>query len=73
MPKRIKPPDPIPIGQRFRQARESSGLTQDAIARKLGCKQPLISAIESGAKMPTRRWLISAAYDLGWDPAILAN
>lgn len=36
------------IGQRIRQIREQSGMTQDDLAEKTGLKRPNISRIESG-------------------------
>ena len=35
------------------QARSAAGLTQAALAERVGTKQSVISAIENGAQMPT--------------------
>jgi transcriptional regulator with XRE-family HTH domain len=38
----------VRMGDMLRQAREASGLTQQALARKIGMQQPAISRLESG-------------------------
>jgi ribosome-binding protein aMBF1 (putative translation factor) len=37
------------LGASLRAAREAAGLTQDALAKKIGKAQPMVSAAESGA------------------------
>ncbi|MEK6576461.1 MAG: helix-turn-helix transcriptional regulator [Nitrospirota bacterium] len=41
------------IAQRIREARESQGLTQDALAGKTGIARPNIARLEQGQHMPT--------------------
>src|SRR4030043_854110 len=40
----------IPLGQRIKQIRESLGLSQQALAEKLGVSRPSISQIENGER-----------------------
>jgi transcriptional regulator with XRE-family HTH domain len=40
------------LGERLRQARELSGLTQAQLGEKIGIEQPSISAFETGSAMP---------------------
>lgn len=41
------------IGERVRHARKSKGLTQEALAKRIGIKQPTLSGLESGKNNET--------------------
>lgn len=43
----------LQIAELVHQARVEAGLTQTALAARVGTKQSVISAIENGAQMPT--------------------
>jgi transcriptional regulator with XRE-family HTH domain len=47
------------IGQRLRLARQSRGLTQAQLAKKLGTIQSNISDLERGARKPTLQQLVN--------------
>jgi len=54
--------------------RKDRGLTQDDLARSLGCSRPFISQCEAGKKkVPVRMWKV-LAFVLAWkgDPQRLA-
>ncbi len=47
------PAAPPTLGPRLRAAREKAGLSLDALARRCGCVKSLLSAIETGKRLPT--------------------
>lgn len=49
------------IGQQIRTAREAKGLTQLALAKKLGCTYQLLQRYERGEKLTLDRIVIIAA------------
>lgn len=51
-----KKPSPalIKFGAEMRRMREAAGLTQTAVARRLGCTQTQVSRLEQGKRMPSR-------------------
>lgn len=53
------------IGQRIRQAREQSGLTQEATAAKAGIGRVTLVRIENGEQSPRYETLVSIASALG--------
>lgn len=58
-------------GDRIRQARELSALTQQELARRVGITQPAIAQIESGAYAPSDNVLTSIALQTGFDIGFL--
>ncbi len=54
-----------PIGQQIRAVREAAGLSQEKLAKVLGCKQTYISCVERGEFEPRTRRLqeFAAALD----------
>jgi len=54
------------IGQLIRQARQEAGMTQEALAKRIGCSKPHLSLMESGQRTvsPQRAAEIEAALDL---------
>jgi transcriptional regulator with XRE-family HTH domain len=61
----------VTTGDRFRRAREASGLTQQQVADRLGCGGQRISDIERGHREASGQWLLWAATVLGWAPGDL--
>lgn len=59
----------IPLGQRIKQVRESIGLSQHALAEKLGVSRPSISQIENGARKVSAAELekLAAIFNLSAD------
>ena len=53
------------IGPTIRARREAAGLTQSALARKLGCADTMISRWESGRATPRQRYAEKLAVALG--------
>ncbi len=47
------------LARRLRLAREQSGLSQEAVARRLGLKRPAISEIEAGRRKVTANELVA--------------
>lgn len=47
------------LARRLRLAREQAGLSQEAVARKLGLKRPAISEIEAGRRKVSATELVS--------------
>jgi tetratricopeptide (TPR) repeat protein len=64
--------DPIAVGQRLRQARESAGLTQRELSFE-GCTAAYVSRIEAGARVPSLQILHEFAKRLGVTPEYLAT
>ena len=54
-----------PVGYLLREARERAGLSQAALAEKLGCRQQAISQAERADSNPTVRFLREWARALG--------
>lgn len=61
------------IPGRVREYRERAGLTQEDLARKLGMRQPHISAIESGRLGLSLERLLAMAEALGCSPSDLVD
>ncbi len=55
----------IELGQRVIEARVMRGMTQKALAKKIGTLQPSIARIERGASTPTTTMLLKIAKALG--------
>ena len=53
------------IGLRIKQARETADITQEALAREIGCTVQHISAIERGIKTPRMETFIAIANAIG--------
>jgi tetratricopeptide (TPR) repeat protein len=64
--------DPIAVGKRLRQARESAGLTQRHLSFE-GCTAAYVSRIEAGARVPSLQIIHEFAKRLGVSPAFLAT
>jgi ribosome-binding protein aMBF1 (putative translation factor) len=60
------------FGERLREARIAAGYaTQEAAAKALGIKQPLISQYEAGERIPPITRLIEIVAALGLNPRLL--
>lgn len=60
-------PDFAPIHPRCRAvaaARAAAGLTQRALAAKMGCGQPYIARVERGEKVPSLDWLVALSREI---------
>ena len=64
--------DPVAVGQRLREAREASGLTQRELSFE-GCTAAYVSRIEAGARVPSLQILHEFAKRLGVSPKYLAT
>src|SRR5689334_24519451 len=64
--------DPVAVGRRLREARESAGLTQRELAFE-GCTAAYVSRIEAGARVPSLQIIHSFAKRLGVTPEFLAT
>jgi tetratricopeptide (TPR) repeat protein len=64
--------DPIAVGRRLREARESAGLTQRDLSFE-GCTAAYVSRIEAGARVPSLQILHEFARRLGVTPEYLAT
>ena len=53
------------LGERFRQAREGRGLTQEALAEELHVSRQTVSNWERGKTLPDIQSLVGAASTLG--------
>lgn len=53
----LPPWEPTPAGYRMREAREIAGLTQAALARRLGCTQQAVAQAERWNSNPTVEFL----------------
>lgn len=52
----IDPESPrVQFGAEMRRLREAAGLSQSAVARRLGCTQTQVSRLEKGTRTPSRR------------------
>ena len=49
------------IGERIQELREASGLTQTALAKKLGLSRSAINAWEMGISVPSTRYVVELA------------
>src|SRR5258706_7656139 len=58
------------LGDRLRKARESAGLKQAELARKIGISRASIVNYEAGRYLPSRpvllSWALCCGVDLGW-------
>lgn len=72
--------DPLPdwlrewrweIGRRIRAEREWAGLTQEALAHRLGIEPTTINRIEQGHSSPRLDRLLAVAHELDIEPARL--
>ena len=61
----------IAFGKRLRQVREEAGMTQVAVADRVGVRPKAISLIESGDAAPTLTTMLQLARALGVSPAVL--
>lgn len=64
--------DPVAVGRRLREARESAGLTQRELSFD-GCTSAYVSRIEAGARVPSLQILHEFARRLGLAPEYLAT
>ena len=64
--------DPVAVGRRLRQARETAGLTQRDLSFE-GCTAAYVSRIEAGARVPSLQILHQFAKRLGVTPEYLAT
>jgi putative transcriptional regulator len=64
---RTREVDPMPIRKRSRvaTARERAGLSQPALAERVGSSRPTIARIEAGATSPSVDLAIAIARELG--------
>lgn len=53
------------IGQRIKKAREAAGITQDELAKCIGCSTKHIGALERGIKTPSLDMFVIIANTLG--------
>ena len=53
------------IGQRIKKAREAAGITQDELAKVIGCSTKHIGALERGIKTPSLDMFVIIANTLG--------
>lgn len=53
------------IGHRIKLAREAADITQEALAKKIGCTVQHISAIERGIRVPRMETFIAIANAIG--------
>lgn len=53
------------IGQRIKKAREATGITQDELAKVIGCSTKHIGALERGIKTPSLDMFVTIANTLG--------
>lgn len=58
-------------GARLRAARRAAGLTQAALAGRLGITKAYVCQVERGYRTPTLDWLRDTARAIGCDPASL--
>jgi tetratricopeptide (TPR) repeat protein len=64
--------DPVAVGERLRQARETAGLTQRQLSFD-GCTAAYVSRIEAGARVPSLQIVHEFAKRLGVRPEYLAT
>lgn len=64
--------DPVAVGRRLREARETAGLTQRDLSFE-GCTAAYVSRIEAGARVPSLQILREFAKRLGVDVEYLAT
>lgn len=64
--------DPVAVGERLRQARAASGLTQRQLSFE-GCTAAYVSRIEAGARVPSLQIIHEFARRLGVTPEYLAT
>jgi transcriptional regulator with XRE-family HTH domain len=55
----------LTFGERVRRRRDSLGITQEALAQKIGIHRPVLSDIETGQHSPTLRTIERVASALG--------
>ena len=53
------------LGQRIKKAREAAGITQDELAKEIGCSTKHIGALERGIKTPSLDMFVIIANTLG--------
>ncbi|MCA9537639.1 MAG: helix-turn-helix transcriptional regulator [Myxococcales bacterium] len=59
------------VGENIRKARVAAGFSQADLARRIGCRQPMVSRIENGTVACTLEVLVGAAAATGLSPALL--
>lgn len=61
------------FGQRLAELREGAGLSQSALARRIGASQSAVSQIEAGERSPSYGMLVQFAEALGVSMAYLVG
>lgn len=63
------------IGGQIEIARTKKLMTQKALAKKIGSRQPVIAGVESGSRIPSIDWMNRVAKALGmyWKFELLDN
>lgn len=65
---------PRTVGQNVKRLRVDRGLTQEALARRLGLKRPAqMSLVESSQALPKPTTILRYARALGCDPSLLMD
>ena len=59
------------VGRRIRRARERAGVSQEALAVRVGCARPTVCRWERGRRLPALGALVRIAAELGVAPAAL--
>lgn len=59
------------IGQRIKKAREAAGITQEELAKTIGCSTKHIGALERGIKTPSLDMFVIIANTLGTSADLL--
>ena len=59
------------VGRRIRRARARAGVSQEALAARIGCGRPTVCRWERGRRLPALGALVRVAAALGVAPAAL--
>jgi transcriptional regulator with XRE-family HTH domain len=65
-------PRRLEAGLRLRAAREATGLSQSAVANRLGVNRTYVSGLESGHRIESWPLMVAMVAELGYDPRIVA-